>query len=214
MEIEIFEDLRKAITEYDSKLAADLAKKIVEEKLDLMRAADVVTKAARGIGDGYSSGELFLPDLVGAGEAMASAMKIIQEDLERTGGKRQDLGTVVIGTVWGDLHSIGKDMLAVLLTVEGFTVRDLGVDVKSEAFVEAVSRYNADVLCMSALLSTTAPQQKDVIQTLEEKGIRNKVVVLVGGGAISQEFAKRIGADGYDPTAPGGVKVARRLIGN
>jgi len=213
MSTEVFEDLKKAILQYDSELAASSAKKVVEEKLDPFKALDVMTEAIRQVGDGFGRGELWLPDLLGAGEAMSSAMPIIEEEINKTGGKRQSLGSVVIGTVYGDIHSIGKTMVASLLAAEGFDVHDLGINVKPERFVEAVKEYSADLLGMSALLTVTAPEQKKVIEILKKEGLKDKVKVMVGGGAITDEFADSIGADGYDPTAPGAVKMARSLVG-
>jgi len=124
------------------------------------------------------------------------------------------LGTVIAGTVFGDIHSIGKTMVCTLLTAEGFEVHDLGVNIKAEEFLEATKKYNADILAMSALMTMTASEQKKVIEYLKKEGLRDKIKIMVGGGAITEEFAKDVGADGYDPTAPGAVKLARRLIGN
>jgi 5-methyltetrahydrofolate--homocysteine methyltransferase len=118
----------------------------------------------------------------------------------------------VIGTVSGDIHNIGKDMVATLLIADGFEVYNLGVDVKAEEFVEAIERYQPNILAMSALLSTTATAQKNVIEALKKKGIREKVKIMVGGGAITPKFATAIGADGYDPTAPGAIELAKTLI--
>jgi methanogenic corrinoid protein MtbC1 len=140
-------------------------------------------------------------------------MPIIEEELKRTGAKRETMGTVVAGTVFGDIHSIGKSMVCTLLVAGGFEVHDLGVNIKAEEFLEAIEKYQANILAMSALLTTTAAEQKKVIDTLKEKGIREKVRVMVGGGAITADFAQSIGADGYDPTAPGAVELARRLVG-
>ena len=144
---------------------------------------------------------------------MQSAVPIIEEELKRTGAKRVLPGTVVAGTVFGDIHSIGKTMVCALLTADGFDVIDLGINVKADQFVEAVKKHRPDILAMSALLTVFASEQKKVIETLKKEGIRDEVKIMVGGGAISQEFADRIGADGYDPTAPGAVKLARNLIG-
>jgi len=123
------------------------------------------------------------------------------------------LGIIVIGTVYGDIHTIGKTMVATLLIAEGFIVNDLGINVTSEHFVEGIKKYKADILAMSALMTTTAPEQRKVIETLKKDGLRDRVKIMIGGGAITQEFTNSIGADGYDPTAPGAVKLARRLIG-
>ena len=213
MELETLENLKRAVIEYDTEAAASWARKAVETKVDPLRALDVLTGAIRQVGDGFGRGELWLPDLVGAADAMQAAMPILEEELRRTGAKREALGTVVAGAVFGDIHSIGKSMVCTLLIAGGFEVHDLGVNIKAEEFLEAIEKYKADILAMSALLTTTAVEQRKVIDTLKEKGIRGKVKVMVGGGAITAAFAESIGADGYDPTAPGAVELAKRLVG-
>jgi len=209
---EILENLKKAILEYESEKAANLAKEAVEKKIDSVKALNVMTEAVRQIGDGFSKGEFWLPDLVGAADAMQSAMPIIQKEIEIKGTKIETLGVVVVGTVFGDIHNIGKTMVCTLLAAEGFTVYDLGVNVTAEKFIEAVKKYKADILAMSALMTMTAPEQRKIIAILKKENLRDKVKVMVGGGSITEEFAKNIGADGYDPTAPGGAKLARRLL--
>jgi corrinoid protein of di/trimethylamine methyltransferase len=213
MIVETLENLKRAVIECDAKAAASWARKAVEAKIDPIKAANALTEAIRQVGDRFGRGELWLPDLVGAADAMQAAMPILEEELKRTDAKRKTLGTVVAGTVFGDIHSIGKSMVCTLLTAGGFEVHDLGVNIKAEEFLEAVEKYQADILAMSALLTTTALEQRKVIDALKAKGIREKVKVMVGGGAITAEFAKSIGADGYDPTAPGAVELARRLVG-
>ncbi|MFW6056774.1 MAG: cobalamin-dependent protein, partial [Chloroflexota bacterium] len=158
-------------------------------------------------------GDMFLPDLVGAADAMTAATPVIEEEIKRTGAERQSTGTVVIGTVYGDIHTIGKTMVATLLQAEGFTVYDAGINVTAEQFVESVRTQKPDILAMSALMTMTAPEQRKVIETLQSEGLRDSVKIMVGGGAITQEFADTIGADGYDPTAPGAAKLARKLVG-
>ena len=213
MAVEPLENLKRAVMEYDTEAAASWARKAVEAKVDPIKAVDALTEAIRQVGDGFGRGELWLPDLVGAADAMQAATPIIEEELKRTGAKRETMGIVVAGTVFGDIHSIGKSMVCTLLTAGGFEVHDLGVNIKAEEFLEAIDKYQADILVMSALLTTTAVEQRKVIDALEEKGIRKKVKVMVGGGAITAEFAKSVGADGYDPTAPGAVGLAKRLVG-
>lgn len=212
MSVQALENLKKAIMTYDNRLALDSATKIVAQKTDPIEALDVMTEAIKLVGDGFATGELWLPDLVGAAEAMTTAMPIIEKEVERRGMKRQSLGSVVLGTVFGDIHSIGKTMVATFLTASGFEVHDLGVNIKADEFVMTVEKHNADILAMSALMSTTAPEQRKVIDALNEKGVRGKVKIMVGGGAISQEFANLIGADGYAPTAPGAAELAMRLM--
>jgi corrinoid protein of di/trimethylamine methyltransferase len=213
MIVETLENLKRAVIECDAEAAASWARKAVEAKIDPIKAADALTEAIRQVGDRFGRGELWLPDLVGAADAMQAAMPILEEELKRMNVKRETLGTVVAGTVFGDIHSIGKSMVCTLLTAGGFEVHDLGVNIKAEEFLEAVEKYQADILAMSALLTTTAIEQRKVIDALKAKGIRERVKVMVGGGAITAEFAKSIGADGYDPTAPGAVELARRLVG-
>ena len=209
---EIFENLRKAVLDCDAQTARTWAEKAVQEGVDPITAMDELTKAIREVGQGYAQGTLWLPDLVGAASAMKGAANIIQERMRATGKKRESLGAIVIGTVRGDIHEIGKTMVATLLTAEGFEVIDLGVDVRSETFIEAVRKHKADIVAMSALLSTTVAEQKRVIATLKEEGLRDRVKVMVGGAPVNEEYAKGIGADGYDATAPGAVRVAKKLL--
>lgn len=203
--------LMKALVNYDTDLAEQSAKEIVDNNLDISAAIDAMTQAISLVGEGFGSGELWLPDLVGAANAMNAAMPIIEEEIQRKGTKRKNLGTVVLGTVAGDIHSIGKNMVGTLLTAEGFKVRDLGVDIPAEQFVKAVKEEDADILALSALLTMTAPEQKKVIEALKSEGVRDKVKIMVGGGAINHDFASKIGADGYDPTAVGCVTLAKKL---
>ena len=209
MENEIFEQLKKAIKEYKKETAESLARKAMEEKMDPLKVLSALTEAIREVGDGFGKGELFLPELVGAADAVRKAMPIVEKEIKKKNIKRYSQGTVVAGTVSGDLHNIGKSMVCTLLLADGFEVIDLGIDVQTEKFIEAVKDHDADIVAMSALLTTTAQEQKNVIDALKNEGLRDKVKVMVGGGAISEEFAENIGADGYEPMAPGAVKLAR-----
>lgn len=213
MNSDILDQLKNTVLEFDIDSAEDIAIKAVDSGIDPLAAAAVLTEAIRGVGDKFGSGELFLPDLVCASEVLKKAFPIIEAEIERRGKETKPLAKVVIGTVYGDIHSIGKGMVATLLYAAGFKVVDLGINVKGSAFLEAVKKENPDILAMSALLTTTAAEQKKVINGLAEEGIRDKVKVIVGGSPINQEFADSIGADGYGATAPDGVKVAKRLLG-
>jgi len=210
---EILENLKKTIAEYDTERAADLARKAMATKISPIEAIDALITAIREVGDGFGRGELWLPDLMGAAEAMQSALPILEEEITRKGLKRESAGTVVIGTVYGDIHDIGKTMVGTLLTAAGFSVYDIGVNKTVEEFLAAVKEYQPQILAMSALLTMTAPEQKKVIEALREHGLRDRVKIMVGGGAITQEFAREITADGYDATAPGAVELARKLLG-
>jgi methanogenic corrinoid protein MtbC1 len=213
MESDILAKLKKSVMEYDVEGAKASAQQVVAEGIDPIKALDTLTEAIREVGDQFERGELWLPDLVGAADALQSAMPILEQEIKRRGSVRETLGTVVIGTVKGDIHTIGKMMVSTFLTAAGFAVHDIGVDVNAQQFMDGVKEYNADVLAMSALLTFTAPEQKRVIEALEEAGIRDKVKVIVGGGAITADFAKSIGADGYEPAAPGTVTLIKHLLG-
>jgi 5-methyltetrahydrofolate--homocysteine methyltransferase len=213
MESQILSHLAESIKTYDPPGAADWARRAVQEGIDPLTSLDALTDTIREVGDAFGAGELFLPELVSAAEALQAAMPIIEEELHRVGSKRVSAGVVVAGTVAGDIHNIGKSMLCTLLVADGFEVIDLGIDVPVERFVKAVRDHRPDVLAMSALLTITAMEQRNVIQALQEAGIRDGLRVIVGGGAISDDFAANIGADGYDPTAPGGVTLCRKLLG-
>jgi corrinoid protein of di/trimethylamine methyltransferase len=210
---DILRSLKRVVTEYDADAAEAWARKAVEEGVDPIRAADVLSEAIREIGDGFGRGALFIPDLIGGAEAMKSAMRVLEDELKRRDVRRENLGTVVAGTVYGDIHDIGKTLVCTLLTTAGFAVYDLGVDVSAEAFVKAVERYKPDILAMSALLTTTAPELRKVIDALRSGGLRDRVKVIVGGAPINDRFAKEIGADGYSPTAVGAAKLALWLMG-
>jgi corrinoid protein of di/trimethylamine methyltransferase len=213
MAFEVIEGLKRAVIEYDSEGAAGWARRAVVEGVAPIKAMEALTEAIRQVGDRFGKGELWLPDLVGAADAMQAAIPIIEEELKKTGAKRESLGIVVVGTVFGDIHDIGKAMVCTLLTAAGFEVHDLGVNVRAEEFLEAIDKFKADILAMSALLTMTASEQRKVIEALKARGARDRLKVMVGGGALTQEFADEIGADGYDPTAPGAVTLARRLLG-
>jgi corrinoid protein of di/trimethylamine methyltransferase len=212
MSTEILDNLAKAVQEFDQEGAAKWAQEAMDEGVEPLVALETLTVTIREIGDAFGRGECFLPELVGAADAMQAGMPIIEAVIKEKGQERESAGKVVVGTVAGDIHNIGKTILATLLTADGFEVIDLGIDVPTDKFLNAVKEQKPDVLAMSALLTITAQEQKIVIEALMREEIRDEVKVMVGGGAISDHFAEKIGADGYDPTAPGGVSLARKLM--
>jgi len=205
--------LKDIVLEFDIDNAEKIAKAAIDAGVGPLEAAKALTESIREVGDKFGAGELFLPDLVCASEVLKKAFPIINSAIEKKGKKAESLGKVVIGTVFGDIHSIGKGMVATLLYAAGFEVIDLGINVKGEDFLAAVKENNPNILAMSALLTTTAAEQKNVIRSLKEEGIRDNIKVIVGGSPINQEFADSIGADGYGATAPEGVKVVKKLLG-
>lgn len=211
--LDILEKLKNTVLSFDIDNAEETAKKVIGSGVDPMQAANVLTEAIKDVGDRFGKGELFLPDLVCASEVLKKAFPVINEAIEKKGGIQESLGKIVIGTVYGDIHSIGKDMVATLLYAAGFKVIDLGINVKGEDFLKAVKEENADILAMSALLTTTALEQKKVIEGLKKAGLKDKVKVIVGGSPINQEFADSIGADSYGATAPEATKICKKLLG-
>ena len=169
-------------------------------------------KAMGEVGQRFQDGKAFVPQLLMAGRAMKGALELLKPLLAGTASTT--IGKIVIGTVKGDLHDIGKNLVASMLEGCGFEVINIGIDVTCDKFVEAVKENHADILCMSALLTTTMTYMKEVIQALEEAGIRNQVKVMIGGAPVSQGFADEIGADGYSDNANTAVAVAKELIGN
>lgn len=163
------------------------------------------------VGEKFACGEFFLPELVVAAEGMQEAMRLLEPQLLAS-GEKIEAGRVVLGTVKGDIHAIGKSLVGTMLTANGFKVFDLGVDVPREKFLEAVAETQADILGLSALLTTTMLEQKAVIEALVAAGLREGVRVMVGGAPVSQSWAQEIGADGYAEDAMGAVQLARRLL--
>ena len=205
--------LKEAIITYDKNLAREMAIQALADGIDPGEILDATTEVIRKIGDDFGKGDLFLPDLVGAAAAMTEAIAIVEKEIEQSGREVDKVGTVVIGTVKGDIHDIGKTMVKTFLVAENFRVIDEGVDVSTDAFISAIDKYNADILALSALLTTTVAEQRNTIETLTSKGIRDSVKVIIGGAATNKEFAEEIGADGHEATAPRAAKICKQLLG-
>ena len=171
---------------------------------------EYMIKGMEEIGARFEAGKAFVPNLLMSARAMKGALEILRPLLKDIDVK--SVGVVVIGTVKGDLHDIGKNLVASMLEGCGFDVVNLGVDVSAEKFVEAARKYNADIICMSALLTTTMTYMKEVVTAIESAGLRNKVKIMVGGAPLNDDFAFAIGADGYSSNANDAVALARRLV--
>jgi len=210
---ETIESLKEAIIKYDKDFARQMAEKAIEEGNDPENILEVITGVIRNIGDGFASGELFLPDLVGAAAAMAEATSIAEIEIEKSGKEVEKVGTVVLGTVKDDIHDIGKTMVKTFLVADNFRVIDLGVDVSSEKFLESIDKYDPEILALSALLTTTVAEQRRIIETIKVKGVKDKVKIIIGGAATTQNFADEIGADGYEATAPRASRLCKILLG-
>jgi corrinoid protein of di/trimethylamine methyltransferase len=211
---DLFKEMAQSITDGESEKAADLAKQAIALGIDPLDAINKgFVNGVNFVGDQFSCGLMFLPELVMAGEAMKAAVAILEPELARRGTERKMLGKVVLCTVEGDIHEIGKTLVGTMLSATGFQVFDMGVDVPVMKVVEKAREVGADIVAMSALLTTTMVHQKDVIEALEDIGLRATVKVMVGGAPVTQEWVKQIGADGYSEDAIGAAKVARQLLG-
>lgn len=181
-----------------------------------MVPADIIEQGMspgmREIGEKFARYEIYLPEMMLSAEAWEHAMRVLEPRLLETGAESRKLGRVVLGTVKGDVHSIGKNIVGAMLKISGFEVFDLGIDIAASTFVTKAEEVGADIIAASALMSTTLPQQKSVIEHLEARGVRKKYCVLVGGGSTSQEWADSIGADGYGRTAGDATALALKAV--
>ncbi|MCL5072977.1 MAG: corrinoid protein [Actinobacteria bacterium] len=210
---EIIKQLYENILSGDFELMGAIAVKAVEENIDPLTIINgTLVPAIELVGDKFSKKEYFLPDLMRSANAMKIAIEVFEKEIKTKGIQRKTMGKVVIGTVKGDIHEIGKSIVSSLLTAKGFEVVDLGVDVDSETFIKNIINEKADILGLSALLPITMPYQGKVIEDLKVKNLRNKVKVIVGGSPVTQEHADRIGADGYADNAVSAVKLAQKLM--
>ena len=212
-EEEILQKLSDAVLGFDSAAAVDAAKEAVALKIDPVKAIEEgLAKGLREIGDRFERGEMYLPHLILGAEAMEAAIKIFEEHFPKAGLEAANRGTVVIGTVEGDIHDLGLRIVASMLRANGFKVYDLGYNTKSLGFIEKAKEVGADIIAVSSLMTTTMPFMKDLIEALESAGLRDRFKVLVGGGPVTEEWAKKIGADGYGRDAAEAVKAAKELM--
>ncbi len=207
---DLFEAMKQSVLDGDAESAGRLAGEAVGAGVPALDAIEQgFVPGIREAGRLWEEGEFFLPELVTAAEAMKSAMKVLQPVLGKGAG-RQSAGTAVIGTIEGDIHDIGKTLVATMLSANGFTVIDEGVDVPVARFVERAREMNADLVCASALLTTTMASQRNLIEAVRKHA--PKVRVMVGGAPVTAEWAREIGADGFSDNAVSAVEVARRLV--
>lgn len=212
-ENDIFNKLAQAVIEGEPEEAEALANSALAEGLDPLECINKgLTVGMEKVGELFASGEYFLPDLIIGGDAMKAALSILEPALLDT-QKRETLGRVVLGTVEGDLHEIGKTLVGTMLTANGFEVTDIGIDQPASEFVAAVEETKAVLVGASALLTTTMLQQRKVVEELRAAGFGDDVKVLIGGAPVTQSWADEIGADGYAEDAISAVSVAKQLVG-
>jgi len=214
MNEEMFQKMAQSIIDGDADVAAQLARESIAADVDPLAAiSDGFVQGVNTVGDAFGRGDAFLPELVMAGEAMKAAVAILDPELKKRGSQRQILGKVVIATVEGDIHEIGKSLVATMLGASGFEVHDLGVDTPGDKLIGKALEVNADILAMSALLTTTMVKQREVIEELEKENLRRRLKVMVGGAPVTRDWVETIGADGYSEDAIGAVSLAKKLLG-
>ena len=206
------DECQKAIINGSISDAQNLAKKAINEKKDLNEIVEDFSAAIRKVGDLFEEGDLFLPQLARSADAMGAAMEILMPLFEK-GETTRMLGKVVIGTIEGDIHDIGKTLVATMLTAEGFEVTDLGANVPISTFIDTAVKIKADIICISALLTTTMVGQKRLIDQLKEQKIRDNFKILIGGAPVTQQWVDEIGADGTAENAISAVKIAKKVLG-
>ncbi len=215
MDTELYETMKNAVLEGDENLAADLAKSALEKDMDLSKVMNEgFLKGIQEAGDLYQAGDYFLPELVCSADAMKVALEILAPALKNASGDIVTTrGKVVLATVQGDVHDIGKMIVGAMLTAAGYEIHDLGSDVPNEKVIEAVKESKPDILGLSALLTTTMEEQKNIINTLVQNNLRDDLKVIVGGAPVSAKWAEMIHADGYSDNAMDAVKLVTRLLG-
>jgi corrinoid protein of di/trimethylamine methyltransferase len=211
---DLFATMKQSVIDGEAERAEELARQALSEGVEPLTAINQgLVPGMKTVGEQFSCGEVFVPDLMMAAEAMKKALAVLEPELRARGGEREVLGRAVLGTVKGDIHEIGKSLVGLMLSTGGFEVHDLGVDVPFEAFAAKAKEVDADLVGVSALLTTTMPGQARVIRALDEAGLRPKVKVMVGGAPVSRGWAEEIGADGYSEDALGALEMAKRLVG-
>ena len=209
----ILDQLREAIINLEDEKAGEIARKGIEEGLEPL---DIINQGIRValdiIGERFTASKIFLPELMLAAKAADEAVEVLEPELLKRGGARDKLGNILLSTVKGDIHDIGKNIVALLMKSAGFNVLDLGVDREGVDILSEAEKNEVDIIGLSALLTTTMPRLQEFMDLLQESGVREKYKVMVGGAPVSKEFAEKIGADGYGADASRAVEIAKRLM--
>jgi len=209
---EIMQGMYDGILGLDKAKAVEMAEAVISENIDINEVIEQsMSPAMDEVGKRFQSGEMFLPELQMSADVFSASMDILQPRLMESKADIKPKGRVVIGTVKGDLHSIGKDLVATMLKIGGFEVTDLGVDISTFTFLEEAEKAKADVIALSALLTTTMPAQREVIEAINDQGMGDRYKVMIGGAPVNQAWANEIGADGYGENAAQAVELAKRL---
>ena len=211
---EVLNTIIEGVVDQNEELVEKSVMEALEAGIDPMVIInDGLTESLRKVGNLFAEEIIFLPELILCGEIVTNVMKKIEGEIKSGGSQVTKKGLVLIATVKGDVHDIGKNLVTLLMGASGYNVVDLGKDVKPSVILEKINEINPDIVALSSLLSTTMPAQKDTIQTIEEAGIRNKVKIMVGGAPVTRAWAEEIGADGYAEDASSAVVEADRILG-
>jgi corrinoid protein of di/trimethylamine methyltransferase len=214
MSNELFQAMRQSIIDGAADHATELARQALTAGIDPLQAVNNgFVPGVDYVGEQFARREMFLPDLVMAAEAMKAGIAVLEPEMRRRGMQRESLGRVVLGTVKGDIHEIGKTLVGILLSAAGFEVVDLGVNVTAEMFAAKARELNADIVGVSSLLTTTMALQRGVVEALDRAQLRPPVKIIVGGAPVTRKWAEEIGADGYGKDAVGAVTLAKSLVG-
>lgn len=211
-ENEALKEIEEAIIRGDKERSSQLVQEALGE-IDPLTVIDRgMMPAMEKVGDRFTCGEIFLPEMLMAAEAWNEAMGVLRPRILAAGERVEKVGTVVIGTVQTDVHEIGKNIVATLLRTAGFEVHDLGVNIPASTFIGKAEEVNADIIAASAIMTTTMTYQRDILEHLTASGLRDKYIVLVGGGVVNQKWVDEIDADGYGETAVEGIQIAKELL--
>lgn len=208
----VLEEIKKGIISYKPNVVSEGCKKALEEGIEAEKIlSDGLIAGMMVIGDKFKNNEIFVPEVLIASKATHAGMDVLKPILSES--DIEPIGKVALGTVKEDLHDIGKNLVGMMLEGNGFEVIDLGIDVAPEKFVEAIKEHNVDIVAMSSLITSTLDNLVETIRTIEEAGLRDKVKIMVGGAPVTEEYAKKIGADGYGKDATAAAENARLLLG-
>ena len=210
---QILSDLRDAVLYFDPEEAKRLAQKALDNGVDPVTALEEgLAKPLREIGDRFGTGEAFITELIAAAQAMEAGAQVLNQEIAKRGATSKKVGTFLLGTVEGDIHSIGKNIVATMLNTAGFEVIDLGTDVPTQTFIDNVKQHKPDILGLSALMTTTMTKQKEVIERLREAGLRDSVKIIVGGAPVTQDWVHEISADACGLDALNAVDASLKLM--
>jgi corrinoid protein of di/trimethylamine methyltransferase len=208
----ILQEIYEAMVDIDTEMTPNLVQQALASGQEVLKIIDALTKGINKVGDKFESMECFLPELILAANAMESAMVILRPQLDKLDIRVGPAGSIVIATVQGDIHDIGRNIVTAMLRAAGFQVHDLGHDVKADSIIDKAVQLNADIIGLSSLLTTSLPYARDVFHLLEARGLRGRFKVVMGGGAVTPEYSQQVGADGYGRDAASAVKLMQQVL--